>query len=60
MKTFLEIVSGDTTYTYDEIECPPLPEGTLIACPKVAAARIVYQLIYITHDDEVKQRCVAK
>lgn len=60
MKTYLEFQGVDKNLIYDEIECPPIPEGTLISCPRVAGARIVSQWIYVDINDEVKQRLIAK
>lgn len=60
MKTRIRFEGRETVWTYDEIECPLLPEGTLVSCKNVAAARVVSQFVHFNEDDTVSQWLVAK
>jgi hypothetical protein len=60
MKTRIRFEGTERTWTYDEVDCPPLPEGTPVSCKHVAAARVVSQFVHFNEDETVEQWLVAK
>ncbi len=60
MKTTMRFEREGRAFTFDEVECPFLPEGTLVSCGQVAAARVVTNFVHFHDDDTVTQWIVAK